>query len=73
MACLTSSRLFAKAKSSAMADDVEKLRFLSDPLTHTRLIRFCHNTRFSYFNQNLTHDVMKNQTCGLLTKRLKWR
>ena len=56
-----------------MADDVEKLRFLSDPLTHTRLIRFCHNTRFSYFNQNLTHDVMKNQTCGLLTKRLKWR
>ena len=42
-----------KAKTSAMVDDVRKLRVLSDPLTHTRLVRFCHNTRLSYLNQNL--------------------
>ena len=35
---------FVKTKTSAMVDDVRKLRVLSDPLTHTRLVRFCHNT-----------------------------
>ena len=39
---------FVKAKTSGMVDDVRKLRVLSDPLTHTRLVRFCHNTRLSY-------------------------
>ena len=43
---------FVKDKTSAMVDDVRKLRVLSDPLTHTRLVRFCHNTRLSYLNCN---------------------
>ena len=30
---------FVKANTSAMVDDVRKLRVLSDPLTHTRLVR----------------------------------
>jgi hypothetical protein len=29
---------FVKAKTSAMVDDMRKLRVLSDPLTHTRLV-----------------------------------
>ena len=56
-----------KAKTSAMVDDVRKLRVLSDPLTDTRLIRFCHNTRLSYLNRSLPPDVMRNPTCGLQT------
>ena len=55
-------RTFVKAKTSAMVDDVRKLRVLSDPLTHTRLI-----TRLSYLNRNLPSDVMRNPTCGLQT------
>ena len=43
---------FVKDQTSAMVDDVRKLRVLSDPLTHTRLVRFCHNTRLSYLNCN---------------------
>ena len=53
---------FVKDKASAMVDDVRKLRVLSDPLTHTRLI-----TRLSYLNRNLPSDVMRNPTCGLQT------
>ena len=53
---------FVKDKTSAMVDDVRKLRVLSDPLTHTRLVRFCHNTRLSYLNRNLPPDVMRNPT-----------
>ena len=58
---------FVKAKTSDMVDDVKKLRVLSDPLTHARLIKFCHNTRLSYLNRNLPPDVMRNPTCGLQT------
>jgi hypothetical protein len=31
-----------KAKTSAVVDDVRKLHVLSDPITHIRLIGFCH-------------------------------
>ena len=58
---------FVKTKTSAMVDDVRKLRVLSDPLTHTRLVKFCHNTRLSYLNRNLPPDVMRNPACGLQT------
>ena len=58
---------FVKAKTSAMVDDVRKLSVLSDPLTHFRLVRFCHNTRLSYLNRNLPPDVMRNRACGLQT------
>jgi hypothetical protein len=58
---------FVKTKTSAMVDDVRKLRVLSGPLTHTRLVKFCHNTRLSYLNRNLPPDVMRNPTCGLQT------
>jgi hypothetical protein len=44
---------FATDKTSAMVDDIRKLRVLSDPITHTRLIKFCHSTRLSYLNRNL--------------------
>jgi hypothetical protein len=62
-------RAFVKAQTSAMVDDVKKLRVLSDPLTHTRLIRFCHNTRLLYImlSRSLAPDVMRNQACGLQT------
>ena len=60
-------RAFVKAKTSAMVDDARKLRVLSDALTDTRLIRFCHNTRLSYLNRSLPPDVMRNPTCGLQT------
>ena len=60
-------RAFVKAKTSAMVDDARKLRVLSDPLTHTRLIRFCHKTRLSYLNRSLPPDVMRNPPCGLQT------
>ena len=62
-------RAFVKAQTSAMVDDVRKLRVLSDPLTHTRLIRFCHNTRLLYImlSRSLAPDVMRNQACGLQT------
>ena len=57
---------FVKAKTSAMVHDVGKLRVLSDPLTHARLVKFFHNTRLSYLNRNLPPDVMRNPTsCGL--------
>ena len=63
LAHLTSSRFLSRP--SAMADDVGKV--LSDPLTSARLIRFCHNTQCP-ISTRTCHVVMKNQTCGLLTK-----
>ena len=53
---------FVKDKTSDMVDDVKKLRVLSDPLTHNRLIKFCHNTQLSYLNRNLPTDVTKSPT-----------
>ena len=65
---------FFKDKTSAMVDDVEKLRVLSDPLTHDRLIEFCHNTRLSHLNRNLPQDVMRSPTRGLgSTRPCLWR
>ena len=58
---------FVKDKTSAMVDDVRKLHVLFDPLTHTRLVRFCHNTLLSYLNRNLPTEVMRKPRCGLQT------
>ena len=46
-----------KDKTSAMVDDVRKLRVLPDPLIHTRLIKSCHTTLLSYLNGNLPPEV----------------
>ena len=53
---------FVTAFVKDTADDVRKLRVLSDPLTHTGLVKFCQNTRLSYLNRNLPPDVMRNPT-----------
>ena len=53
-------KVFVRNKTSAMVDNVRKLRVLSNPITHTRLIKFCHTTWLSYLNLNLAPEVMRN-------------
>ena len=40
-------KAFVTNRTSAMVADAKKLRVPSDPLTHTRLTKFCHNALLS--------------------------
>ncbi len=44
---------FVYNKVLSVAQDVQKLSIMSDPLVHLHLLKYCQNTRFGYLNRIL--------------------